>query len=91
MRPPRGTCVPLKPLCAVDARRGCRGRSSPPGRIHRGGAGEARGAHNPEDIGSSPISGIYLSSALKKRRGACAPSDPSPCAVGLQGAFVAPW
>ena len=26
--------------------------------IHRGGAEDARGAHNPEDIGSNPISGI---------------------------------
>ena len=27
--------------------------------LHRGGAEEARGAHNPEVVGSNPISGIF--------------------------------
>ena len=34
--------------------------------IHRDGAEEARGAHNPEVTGSIPVSGIYHLSALQK-------------------------
>jgi len=41
---------------AVTAKR--RQKHSSQARIHRGGAAEARGAHNSEDIGSNPISGI---------------------------------
>ena len=33
---------------------------------HRDGAEDARGAHNPEVTGSSPVSGIYHLSALQK-------------------------
>ncbi len=34
-------------------------------KLHRNGAEEARGTHNPEDLGSSPSSGIYHSQFIR--------------------------
>ena len=56
---------------------GC-GEPLVPRAIHRGGAEEARGAHNLEVIGSSPIPGIHSTSpALQKRAGVRSAQTPS--------------
>ena len=62
MRPLRSAS---DPSARITAQRGCRGTARPPVNQHRGGAEEARGAHNPEDTGSKPVSGIIIIITLR--------------------------
>ncbi len=51
---------PLNPLCALDARRGCRGCLSPP--VHHTGVAQRQsiGAHNSEVTRSKRVAGILF-------------------------------